>query len=339
MTRVAMMGSGSWGTAFAMVLAHAGCEVTMWARDPKTVEQITTIHQNRTYHPGIELPAEVRATLTAQEALQGADYVVLAIPSQVVRANVSHWKPFIPESAVIISLIKGIEIGTSKRMSQVIDELLGAPPSQVAIVSGPNLAREIVQRQPTASTVACVDADAAQRVQAICTTNYFRPYWTTDVIGTEIGGSVKNVIAVANGMAVGMGRRSTTTPSPIHTRWARLSREGASGGLLTHPRTSPAPVLRSRPSLLLPERLAPSGQGQAARSAVASPPASPRASESTRPRSRRSRARARSSCARAFTSPTCRAPPISPNASPTPSAPRRSSTRGSLAGARSRGSR
>ena len=87
MTRVAMMGSGSWGTAFAMVLAHAGCEVTMWARDPKTVEQITTIHQNRTYHPGIELPAEVRATLTAQEALQGANYVVLAIPSQVVRAN------------------------------------------------------------------------------------------------------------------------------------------------------------------------------------------------------------------------------------------------------------
>ena len=96
MTRVAMMGSGSWGTAFAMVLAHAGCEVTLWARDPKTVEQITTIHQNRTYHPGIELPAEVRATLTAQEALQGADYVVLAIPSQVVRANVSHWKPFHP---------------------------------------------------------------------------------------------------------------------------------------------------------------------------------------------------------------------------------------------------
>ncbi len=134
MTRVAMMGSGSWGTAFAMVLAHAGCEVTMWARDPKTVEQITTIHQNRTYHPGIELPAEVRATLTAQEALQGADYVVLAIPSQVVRANVAHWKPFVPESAVIISLIKGMEMGTSMRMSQVIDELLGTPPGQVAVV-------------------------------------------------------------------------------------------------------------------------------------------------------------------------------------------------------------
>ena len=87
MTRVAMMGAGSWGTAFAMVLAHAGCEVTMWARDPKTVEQIMTIHQNRSYHPGIELPAEVRATLTPQEALQGADYVVLAMPSQVVRGD------------------------------------------------------------------------------------------------------------------------------------------------------------------------------------------------------------------------------------------------------------
>lgn len=230
MTRVAMMGSGSWGTAFAMVLAHAGCEVTMWARDPKTVEQITTIHQNRTYHPGIELPAEVRATLTAQEALQGADYVVLAIPSQVVRANVAHWKPFIPESAVIISLIKGMEMGTSMRMSQVIDELLGTPPGQVAVVSGPNLAREIVQRQPTASTVACVDADAAQRVQAICTTNYFRPYWTTDVVGTEIGGSVKNVIAVANGMAVGMGLGENSQASLITRGLAEMARLGVALG-------------------------------------------------------------------------------------------------------------
>jgi len=230
MTRVAMMGSGSWGTAFAMVLAHAGCDVTIWSRDPKTVEQITTMHQNRGYHPGVELPENVHATLTAEQALSGADYVVLAIPSQVVRANLAQWKPFIPSSAVIVSLIKGIEIGTTMRMSQVIEETLGTPKEQIAVVSGPNLAREIVQRQPTASTVACTDAETAKQVQHMCTTNYFRPYWTTDVIGTEIGGSVKNVIAVANGMAVGMGLGENSQASLITRGLAEMARLGVALG-------------------------------------------------------------------------------------------------------------
>lgn len=230
MTQVAVMGSGSWGTAFAMVLAHAGCDVTIWSRDPKTVEQITTIHQNRTYHPGVELPENITATLSAEQALSGADFVVVGLPSQVVRANLQQWKSSIPASAVLVSLIKGIEIGTSMRMSEVIAEVLGTPADQIAVVSGPNLAREIAQRQPTATTVACTDAHTAQRLQEISTTNYFRPYWTTDVVGTEIGGSVKNVIAVANGMAVGMGLGENSQASLITRGLAEMARLGVALG-------------------------------------------------------------------------------------------------------------
>lgn len=228
--RVAMMGSGSWGTAFAMVLAHAGCEVTIWSRDERTVEQITTIRQNRTYHPGVELPEGISATLSAPEALAGAELVVLAIPAQAVRANLLQWKSDIPSAAVIVSLIKGIEIGTTMRMSEVIAQTLDTPSEQIAVVSGPNLAREIVQRQPTASTVACTDSLTAQAVQAACTTNYFRPYWTNDVIGTEIGGSVKNVIAVANGMAVGMGLGENSQASLITRGLAEMARLGVALG-------------------------------------------------------------------------------------------------------------
>ena len=230
MTRVAVMGSGSWGTAFAMVLGHAGCDVTVWSRDARTVEQITDIHQNRTYHPGVELPPNVFATLSPDQALSDAEFVVLALPSQVVRANLTNWQGSIPSNAVIVSLIKGIEIGTSLRMSQVIEQVLGTPSEQVAVISGPNLAREIVQRQPTATTVACSDAATAQRLQALCTTNYFRPYWTTDVVGTEIGGSVKNVIAVANGMAVGMGLGENSQASLITRGLAEMARLGVALG-------------------------------------------------------------------------------------------------------------
>jgi len=228
--QVAMMGSGSWGTAFAMVLAHARCDVTIWSRDERTVDQITTIRQNRTYHPGVDLPDGIRATLSAAEALDGAELVVLALPAQAVRANLLEWKSVIPTSAVIVSLIKGIEIGTTMRMSEVIAQTLGTASEQIAVISGPNLAREIVQRQPTASTVACTDAQTAQAVQAACTTNYFRPYWTTDVIGTEIGGSVKNVIAVANGMAVGMGLGENSQASLITRGLAEMARLGVALG-------------------------------------------------------------------------------------------------------------
>jgi len=205
MTRVAVMGSGSWGTAFSMVLSHAGCDVVLWAREERLADLITREHHNPDYQPGIELPISIRATADASVALEGAEIVVLALPSEFLREHLTQWAQYLNANALLVSLIKGIELGTSLRMSEVIREVTGVDEAHVAVVSGPNLAREIAQGQPAATTVACADEGAALRLQEACTSALFRPYWTTDVVGAEIGGSVKNVIALANGMAVGIG--------------------------------------------------------------------------------------------------------------------------------------
>ena len=230
MTRVAIMGSGSWGTAFGMVLADAGSEVVVCGRDAVVVDDIVVRHRNEAYHPGVELPERMTATVDALEALEGASLVVLAVPAQVLRANLGDWGMGIDGDAVLVSLMKGIEIGTTKRMSQVIMESADVSVDRVAVVSGPNLAREIAERQPAATTVACVDETSARRLQDACTTDYFRPYWTTDVVGTEIGGAVKNVIAVANGIAVGMGLGENSQASLITRGLAEMARLGVALG-------------------------------------------------------------------------------------------------------------
>ena len=224
------MGSGSWGTAFAMVLADAGGDVIVWSRDEQTAREINDQHTNERYHPGIALPPGIRATADAAEALDGADLVVLAIPAQSLRDNLAEWRPMLADGSVLVSLMKGIEIGTSLRMSQVIEDVAQVPQSRVAVVSGPNLAREIALRQPAATTVACSDEASAQRLQDACTTDYFRPYWTTDVVGAEIGGSVKNVIALANGMAAGLGFGENSQASLITRGLAEMARLGMALG-------------------------------------------------------------------------------------------------------------
>ncbi len=230
MSRTAVMGSGSWGTAFAMVLADAGGDVIVWSRDEQTAREINDQHTNERYHPGIALPPGIRATADAAEALDGADLVVLAIPAQSLRDNLAEWRPMLADGSVLVSLMKGIEIGTSLRMSQVIEDVAQVPQSRVAVVSGPNLAREIALRQPAATTVACSDEASAQRLQDACTTDYFRPYWTTDVVGAEIGGSVKNVIALANGMAAGLGFGENSQASLITRGLAEMARLGMALG-------------------------------------------------------------------------------------------------------------
>lgn len=230
MTRVAIMGSGSWGTAFAMVLADAGSDVIIWSRDRDIAANITADHRNETYHPGIDLPVGIVATTDAVDALAGADIVVLALPAQVLRENLAAWRDWIPSQSVLVSLMKGIELGTTKRMSEVIDEVTGVGPDRIAVVSGPNLAHEIAIRQPAATTVACADEASALVLQEACSTDFFRPYWTTDVIGTEIGGAVKNVIAVANGMAVGLGLGENSQASLITRGLAEMARLGVALG-------------------------------------------------------------------------------------------------------------
>jgi glycerol-3-phosphate dehydrogenase (NAD(P)+) len=224
------MGSGSWGTAFAMILADAGGDVVLWSRDEEVARQINDDHVNERYHPGIRLPAGMRATIDDREALDGSSLVVLAVPAQSLRDNLARWRGDLADDSVLVSLMKGIEIGTTLRMSQVIEEISGVPAARVAVVSGPNLAREIALRQPAATTVACSDRDSAQRLQDACTTDYFRAYWTTDVVGVEVGGSVKNVIALANGMAAGMGFGENSQASLITRGLAEMARLGTALG-------------------------------------------------------------------------------------------------------------
>ena len=230
MSRVAVMGAGSWGTAFAMVLADAGGDVLMWSREEEVARQINDDHVNERYHPGIRLPAGMRATTDEREALDGAPLVVLAVPAQSLRDNLARWRDDLAPDSVLVSLMKGIEIGTTLRMSQVIEEVARIDAARVAVVSGPNLAREIALRQPAATTVACSDRESAQRLQDACTTDYFRAYWSTDVVGVEVGGSVKNVIALANGMAAGLGFGENSQASLITRGLAEMARLGTALG-------------------------------------------------------------------------------------------------------------
>jgi glycerol-3-phosphate dehydrogenase (NAD(P)+) len=230
MTRAAVMGTGSWGTAYGMVMADAGTEVVLWGKDPAVVSSITDNHENPKYHPGIDLPPALRATTDAHEALHDVDVVVLAIPSQVLRENLDRWREHLPDHAVLVSLMKGIELGTTLRMSEVISQVAEVPAERVAVVSGPNLAREIALRQPAATVVACPDVDHAQLLQSASLTPYFRPYTNEDVVGVEIGGATKNVIALANGMAVGLGFGINTQSSLITRGLAESARLGAALG-------------------------------------------------------------------------------------------------------------
>ncbi|MGV1035790.1 MAG: NAD(P)H-dependent glycerol-3-phosphate dehydrogenase [Candidatus Nanopelagicales bacterium] len=230
MTRVTIMGSGSMGTAMAMVTADAGGEVVTWALEPEVADGITRLHQNPLYQPGFELPPSITSTTDPEEALRDAEIILLAIPSQTLRENLKAWKNFIPQGAILVSLMKGIELGTCLRMTQVIAEVAEVSPDYVAAMSGPNLAREIIQRQPAATTVACASAENAQKLALAVTTAYFRPYWTPDVVGTELAGAVKNVIALANGMAYGMGFGENSQASMITRGLAEMSRLGAALG-------------------------------------------------------------------------------------------------------------
>ena len=230
MSRAAVLGAGSWGTAFAAVLADAGTETTLCARRPELAAAIAERHENEDYLPGIVLPPTLRATGEPAEALDGVDFVVLAVPSQHLRDNLTRWAPLLPAGVLLVSLMKGIELGSTKRMSEVVGEVADVPADRVVVVSGPNLAKEIAVRQPAASVVACVEHRCAAAVQQACTTAYFRPYTDTDVLGCELGGAVKNVIAIAVGMAEGMGFGDNARASLITRGLAETTRLGVALG-------------------------------------------------------------------------------------------------------------
>ena len=224
--RATVLGAGSWGTAFAKVLADAGTDVVLWARRPEQAERIERTRRNAEYHPDLILPPSVRATSDADAAIADADVVFLAIPSQTLRGNLAQWSASIGADATLVSLIKGIELGTGKRMTEVISEATAVDPARVATVTGPNLAVEIAAGQVAATVVACSDEKRAQAIQAAIATRYLRPYTNDDVVGCELGGAVKNAIALAYGMVHAMGFGDNTKATLITRGLAETARLG-----------------------------------------------------------------------------------------------------------------
>jgi glycerol-3-phosphate dehydrogenase (NAD(P)+) len=228
--RITVLGAGSWGTAFAKVLGDAGRDVTLWARRAEVADEISSAKTNSSYLPDVMLPDRISATADATAALDGAQAVVLAVPSQRLRANLMVWRGLLPAGAILVSLAKGVELGTLKRMSEVIAEIAEVGLGEVVVVSGPNLAREIAQGQPAAAVLACTDHERAVAIQQASFTQYFRPYTNTDVIGCELGGACKNVIALSCGMAAGLGLGTNTMATLITRGLAEMARLGSKLG-------------------------------------------------------------------------------------------------------------
>lgn len=224
------MGAGAWGSALAQVLADAGNPVMLWARRPQIADEINTAHRNRRYLGDAVLPTDVRATPDPAKALVGVTTVLLAVPSQVMRANLTEWTGLIDPDATLVCVAKGVEVDSLMRMSQVVVQVTGADPARVAVLSGPNLASEIVERQPAATVIACSDSGRAVAVQRMLSAGYFRPYTNADVIGVEIGGACKNVIALACGMAAGVGLGENTAAAIITRGLAEIMRLGIALG-------------------------------------------------------------------------------------------------------------
>jgi len=225
-----VVGAGAWGTAFAKVLAEAGAEVTIWARRASVAQAINEFRVNDGSLPSVKLPERVRATTDIAEAADRADLVAIAVPSQTLRGNLAEWAGAFTADSTLISLMKGIELGTTKRMSQVIVETAGVDPARVVVVSGPNLAPEIAAEQPAATVVAGTDLHRARAVQQAIALPYLRPYTSEDVVGCEMGGAVKNVIALAYGMATAMGMGDNTKASLITRGLAETARLGVAMG-------------------------------------------------------------------------------------------------------------
>ncbi len=228
--RVAVVGAGAWGTTLS-ALASAHGPTTLWAREPEVVATMREDQQNRLFLPDVTLPAAIQATADLEEAVTGADVVVVAVPAQHVRAVMARAAPWIGPSSLVVSVAKGIEASSAKRMTEVLtDALPGVHPDSIGVLAGPNLAREVIAGHPSATTVAFREEDAAAAIQQRLTGPTFRVYTSTDVVGCEIGGAVKNVIAIAAGVAAGLGCGMNTMAALVTRGLAELTRLGVALG-------------------------------------------------------------------------------------------------------------
>jgi len=223
--RVAIIGAGSWGTALAIIAARAGYDVSLWSRDPAVVTSINSSRVNQKYLTTATIPDRVVATSRLDEALDGGPLIVLSAPSHALRNLLNSFLPSINPESIVVSASKGIEIETGKRISEVVTEIIGdrfVP--RFVCLSGPSFAREVVQNHPTAIVAASLDHQAAQLVQKALSFGSLRIYTNNDVVGTEFGGAVKNVMAIAAGMTSGLGFGSNTVAALITRGLAEIAR-------------------------------------------------------------------------------------------------------------------
>ena len=231
MTIISVLGAGAWGTTFGQVLADAGNRVMMWALEPRIARDINVHHRNAERVPSVpRLPDAIRATTDRARAVAGSRLVVVAVAAQAARIALEPFRSLLPKDAVVVSLMKGLEHASGKRMDQVVREALQLPAERFAVVSGPNLSKEIATREPTATVVASADPTVAAAVAGACSTPYFRAFTSTDVIGLELCGSLKNVVALAVGMARGAGHGENTAAMIAARGLAELTALGKAAG-------------------------------------------------------------------------------------------------------------
>lgn len=226
--KMAVLGTGSWGTTFAQVLADAGHRVSMWGRRQVIADMING-HENSAYLPGVLLSPEISATTDMAEALEGADLVAVVVPVQATAEVIERAVRTAPD-ATYVSLSKGIEVGTNRTVVEVMQDAGDLTPSQVAVISGPNLSMEIAMHQPAATVAASTDVETAKRLAKACHNSYFRPYVSTDVMGCEIAGATKNVLAIAIGACEGQGYGTNTRATLMTRGLAEMTRLGEALG-------------------------------------------------------------------------------------------------------------
>ena len=230
--KVTVLGSGQWGTTLAQVLCDAGNDVVIWGRNQSVVDEINSVHTNQRSLPALVLPTKLRATSDIAAAVQHSEMIVLAIPAQSLRENLKSWKALISKEIPIVSSLKGVEVATQKRMTEVVQEVLDIPEDMLAIITGPNLAREVVLRQPTGAVAASMSQELADLTAKTFSAPYFRVYTSNDVIGCELAGAAKNVIALAVGMSIGMGFGENTQALVITRGLNEVTRLGIARGAM-----------------------------------------------------------------------------------------------------------
>lgn len=236
MSNVAVVGTTSWGTTLAILLAQKGLSVSLWARTEDEANELTTAREHRHRLPGIPFPAQLQVTASPPDALRDAELVLFAVPSQTMRRNAQCVAPHLSAASLVVSATKGLEVGSSLRMSEVLASELHRPAGDgVCVLSGPNISREIVQGLPAATVVAAADLTMADRVRDLMMTPRFRVYSTTDIAGVELGGTLKNIVAMGAGMNDGWGYGANSKAAYMTRGLAEMTRLGVAAG--AHPMT------------------------------------------------------------------------------------------------------